>query len=551
MATTPTMVNGKKVTIIPASKSYYPERDDVKPVREKKRVAAYCRVSTMMEEQQGSYNLQKSYYESFIKNNPAWEFAGIYGDEGKSGTSLRGRTGFLAMMDDVRAGKIDLIITKATSRFGRNNTEFMNILDELDSYGVEVKFESEGVLTSEQQNRIMLQVIGATNEHYSSTLSSNVRWSKERNMRSGKVTIAYKTFLGYEKGPDGEPKIVEEEAKIVRLIYGLFLDGKTYTYIAKYLTEHSIPTPTGKKTWGSGCVKSILTNEKYAGDAILQKTFRRNYKDKRIRKNDGEKPQVIVENNHEAIIDKATFAKAQELVKDREGKRTQGTGKSPFSGRVVCADCGEFFGHKTWTSRGRIKYSMWVCNHKYTEETSYGGDKCKTANLRQEWLESGYIYTMNQLLAHRGEYLAKYERKLARIDHRLSSGSIEKEIIKLDQEAKDIDERRAVLIGEWEFSYSDNNGFNNRFGELEKQAGANIAKKNELTTERTRLNAEKKKLESFIDAFKALPDKMERFNTQAFIKTIDHIEVGQYVLAYHLYGGECIKVNLSLIKKMI
>lgn len=540
----------KKVTVIPATKSLHPERDNVKPIREKIRVAAYCRVSTTQEEQQGSYELQYKYYEALIRNNPAWEFAGIYGDEGKSGTTLKGRTGFLQMMDDVRVGKIDYIITKATSRFGRNNAEFIEILDELESYGVEVLFESEGIVTSGQQNRTMLQMMGITNEHYSSTLSNNVRWSKERNMRQGKTTFCYKHFLGYEKGEDGEPRIVEEEAEVVRRIYELFMEGKSYTSIATYLTEQGVPTPGGKAKWGSGTIKSILTNEKYAGDALLQKTFKRNYLDKKAHVNDGERPKVLVENNHEAIIDKATFARVQELIKHRTKKRDSGTGKSPLAGKIICHDCGECFGHKTWTSRGRIKYSMWVCNHKYSEENSYGGDKCKTANLRQEWIEQGYLYTLNQILARRSEYLAKYGRKIKRITHRLQSGQIETDIKALELKARSVEEQIAIIRGESEFSFGRQAEFDERINEQRYQLEAIANEIEALRVERATLNHDKVILETFIKTLERMPEKQNVFNGTEFVRTIDRVEVSQFILTYHFYGGEYVKVNIELAKKM-
>lgn len=540
----------KKVIVIPATKSLHPERDGVEPLREKKRVAAYCRVSTTFEEQQGSYNLQKKYFETMIKNNPSWEFAGIYGDEGKSGTSLKGRTGFLMMMDDVRAGKIDYIIAKATSRFGRNTSEFIAVMDELDSYGVEVLFESEGILTSGQQNRVMLQMMGVTNEHYSSTLSNNVRWSKERNMKKGQVTFCYKQFLGYEKGEDGKPRIVEEEAKIVRQIYEMFLEGNTYKSIAVYLTEQGIPSPTGKTEWRGATVKSILTNEKYSGDALLQKTFKRNYLEKRAHKNNGEKPQVFVENNHPAIIDKATFARVQELVKKRNNRRNAGTSESPFVGRVVCADCGEYFGRKTWTSRGRIKYTMWVCNHKYTDETSYTDDKCKTANLRQEWIEQGYLYTINQLLARKTQILGKYGRKLKRVENRLSSGEIERAIFELVNEKKKVDEQLEALKGEWEYTFGDHSDFYRRQDELTNKNKAINQKIHTLEDERIELNTEKKLIKTFMETIEGMPDKLTRFNGKEFIGTVDRVMVSQSFLIYHFYGGESVKVNLEAIRKM-
>jgi len=545
----PVKTREKVITVIPATKSLYPERDGVETSR-KKRVAAYCRVSTMLEEQQGSYELQKKYYTEMIDRNPNWEPVGVYGDEGKSGTSLKGRTGFLMMMDDVRAGKIDYIITKATSRFGRNNKEFMEILDELDSYGVEVLFESEGIMTSGRQTRSMLQMMGVANEHYSSSLSNNIRWSNERNMKKGKVTFCYKHFLGYEKDEDGKPKIVEEEAKIVRMIYELFLEGKTYTFIASYLTKQGIPTPAGKTEWGAGTIKSILTNEKYSGDALLQKTFRRNYLDKHVYKNTGERPQVTVENDHPAIIDKATFSRVQDLVKARSKSKNHGTSESPFVGKIICADCGDYFGHKTWKSRGHITYTMWVCNSKYTDETAFSEDRCKSANIREEWIKQGYLYTMNQLLAARGEILAKYERKLRRIDHRLGKKGIKAELDKIEIEGHEVDQEIADLKDEWEFSFGKNNNYDEKRLTLSQKGKAMIEKTNALEAERKALNAEMKIIQTFIDAVKSMPDRLKRFNNKYFTDTIDCIEVDQLDITYRFYGGQSIKVKIDLLKKM-
>lgn len=549
-AKTFTSPNGKKITVIPATKSLHPEYDGVEPVHRKKRVAAYCRVSTVLEEQQGSYDLQQSYYEAMIKNNPKWEFAGIYGDEGKSGTSLKGRTGFLEMMDDVRAGKIDCIITKATSRFGRNNAEFIQTLDELNSFGVEVLFESEGILTSGTNDRMMLQMMGIANEHYSSTLSNNVRWSKERNMRKGKITISYKTFLGYRKGQDGNPEIVEEEAKIIRLIYDLFLEGKTYAYIAKYLNEKQIPTPGGKEEWRGSNIKSILTNEKYTGDVLLQKTYKRSYLDKRSQKNTGEKPRVLIEDNHPAIIDKATFARVQELILKKKDRRSSGTDKNPFVGRIICAECKAYYGHKVWHSRGHIKYDMWVCSEKYTEENAYGGDKCKAANVRQEWIEKGYVYTLNQLLARKPQTLAKYGRKLKQIDARLASKEIDNEIKSLIAEYRKTEEQKAVLKGEFEFTFGDHSGYRAKKDSLKNKTAEIDRRIKELEGERRQLNISKKLIQTFISTLEAMPEQRRQFYGKDFINTIDRVEVGKYVLAYHFYGGECIKINIEAVKKM-
>ncbi|MBQ2623201.1 recombinase family protein [Candidatus Saccharibacteria bacterium] len=539
--------NGKTVKIIPATKSLHPEKDGVTPIYQKKRVAAYCRVSTSQEEQQGSYALQKSYFEKLIANNPDWELVKIYGDEGKSGTSLKGRAGFLEMMDDVRAGKIDHIIAKATSRFGRNNAEFIKILDELEYYGVEVNFESEGILTSGTQTRMMLQMLGAANEHYSNTLSNNVRWSKERNMREGKVNICYGNFLGYKKGADGEPEIVPEEAETVKLIFSLFLNGMSYTSIATHLNSLGIVTKKNKP-WMGMAVKRVVTNEKYTGDVLLQKTFKKSYLDKQCHKNNGEKPQVLVKNNHEPIIDRDTFAKAKELIEERSTRNNRGTAKSPFVGKVICNECGGKFGHKTWNSRGNIKYSTWVCRNKYTEETAYGGKKCKTPNLREEWLVSGYLYAINEFLAGKGEYLAKYERKLARLEQKLEPRKLEQAIRAEDQKIKEIEEARIAFEREWEFTYGKSSEYSLRQEAFKAEMIKAMAEKKRLEEEQNNLRARKAELERFIKTIKSLPAQLTKFDAKTFIQTIDYVTVKPTLLIYNFYGGEHIRVSLEDIK---
>ena len=539
--------SGKTVKIIPATKSLHPEKDGVTPIYQKKRVAAYCRVSTTQEEQQGSFKLQKEYFERVIMNNPDWELVKIYGDEGKSGTSIKGRTGFLEMMDDVRAGKIDYIIAKATSRFGRNNAEFIKILDELEYYGIEVYFESEGILTSGSQTRMMLQMLGAANEHLSSTLSNNVRWSKERNMREGKVNICYGNFLGYKKGADGEPEIVPEEAKTVRLIFSLFLSGMSYTSIATHLNDLGLVTKKDKPWMGEG-IRRIITNEKYTGDVLLQKTYKKSYLDKRCYKNTGERPQVLVKDNHEAIIDRETFAKAKELIEERSIRKTRGTAKSPFVGKVFCAECGEMFGHKTWNSRGRIKYSAWVCRSKYTEETTYGGKKCKTPNLREEWLVSGYLYAINELLAQKGEYLARYERKLARLERKLDPKKLEQAIRAEDQKIREIESSRIAFEREWEFTYGKSSEYDTRQNVFKAEMIKALSRKKELEEEQDNLRARKAELERFIETIEKLPNSLTKFNGPVFLKTIDHITVRPASLVYHFYGDEHISIPLEEVR---
>ena len=265
----------------------------------KKRVAAYARVSTDSEEQLSSYEIQVKYYTNHIKSNENWEFVEVYTDEGITGVSTKRRDGFNRMIRDALDGKIDLIITKSVSRFARNTVDTLTTVRKLKEKGVEVYFEKENVYTLDSKGEVMLTIMSSLAQEESRSISENVTWGQRKRFADGKVSLPYKYFLGYEKGADGLPKVVEKEAEIVRLIYRLFLEGKTVSYIANHLTNLKIKTPRGKNKWTTTTVKSILTNEKYKGDALLQKCYTVDFLTKKKKKNDNEQNDLN-ENDNEA-----------------------------------------------------------------------------------------------------------------------------------------------------------------------------------------------------------------------------------------------------------
>lgn len=239
----------------------------------KKRVAAYARVSTDTEEQLTSYEAQVDYYTRYIQSKDEWNFVGIYTDEGISATSTKKREGFNRMIKDALDGHIDMIITKSVSRFARNTVDTLTTVRQLKEKGVEVYFEKENIYTLDSKGELLITIMSSLAQEESRSISENVTWGQRKRFADGKVSLPYKRFLGYKKGEDGLPKIVESEAKIVRMIYILFLEGKTTCGIAKLLTESFIPTPSGKQKWQTSTVASILQNEKYKGDALLQKSL--------------------------------------------------------------------------------------------------------------------------------------------------------------------------------------------------------------------------------------------------------------------------------------
>ena len=247
-------------------------------------------------------------------------------------------------------------------------------------------FEKENLHTFDSRCEMMLTIMSSLAQEESRSISENVRWGKQKSMRDGKVNLAYSHFLGYKKGPDGRPEIVEEEAVIIREIYDLFLSGRTLNEIAMMLTEMGVSTPAGKSKWCVSTVRSILSNEKYKGEALLQKTYTVDYLTKEVRKNTGEVPSVRVRNSHEAIIEPEVFDLVQEMLAENIKRRSKVRTKHPFAGKIVCGDCGGFYGHKVWRLRSTgERYDVWYCNHKYD-----GDEACDSPRLREAEIRDAF-----------------------------------------------------------------------------------------------------------------------------------------------------------------
>ena len=353
---------------------------------EKLRVAAYARVSTEQDEQQSSYEAQVDFYTHYIQNNPNWEFVSVFADEGITGTNTKKRDGFNLMIQKAMNGEIDLILTKSISRFARNTVDTLQTVRNLKAAGVEVIFEKENLHTMDPKCEVMLTIMSSLAQEESRSISENVRWGIQKSMRDGKVTLAYSHFLGYKKGKDGRPEIVEEEAVIIRQIYDLFLKGKTINEIAATLTKMRVPTPTGRAKWSVSTVKSILSNEKYKGEALLQKTYTVDYLTKEVRKNNGEVMSVRVHNSHDPIIEPEVFDRVQEMLAEYTKRRAKVRTKHPFAGKLICGDCGEFYGHKVWRLRSTGEhYDVWYCNHKYD-----GNEVCDSPRLRETEVKEAF-----------------------------------------------------------------------------------------------------------------------------------------------------------------
>ena len=377
----------RKVTVIPPIAEMQGEsRIDMRP----KRVAAYCRVSTDREEQEHSFETQKAMYTEMIMMKPTWQMAGIYADEGITGTVAKKRPGFMKMIEDCRKGKIDMIVTKSVSRFSRNNLDCLMYVRELKQLGIPIIFEKESINTIQVSSELLLTLFGALSQAESESISMNVKLGIRQSLKNGNVRFSYKTFLGYRKGADGQPEIVPEQADIVRRIYNDFLAGATYLEIAKRLTEENVPTMGGGNRWFSERIKSILKNEKYKGDALLQKTYITDPISKRVKKNNGELPMYYVENSHPAIIERRIFDRVQEEIARRAGKKkVKQTGTKTELGRysgkyaltelLYCGECGTPYRRCTWSRDGKKKI-VWRC----ISRLDYGKKYCKNSPSVEE-----------------------------------------------------------------------------------------------------------------------------------------------------------------------
>ncbi len=392
-----------KVTVIPATKSVM-ESAELKS--RKMRVAAYCRVSTDSEEQLNSYETQKAYYTQLIADNPNWDDAGIYADEGISGTDMRKRDAFNRMIAACKRGRIDMILTKSLSRFARNTVDCLDTIRMLKARNIGVLFEKENINTLTESSEFLITLFSSFAQAESESLSKNVSWGIRKSMEAGNVPMHYATLLGYRKGEDGNPEIVPEEAETVRQIYRWYIKGYSLAQIQKELEARGTKNAKGNTKWARNTVQSILTNEKYIGNAILQKTFTVDCISKSVRKNNGELPMILVENHHPPIISKAVFQWVQSEMKRRTSKRkvqqkTAKTEQGKYSGkyalteRLVCGECGTPYRRCSWNIRGKRKV-VWRC----ISRLEFGKQYCHNSpTLEEAALHQAIVSAINQYAA--------------------------------------------------------------------------------------------------------------------------------------------------------
>ena len=399
----------RRVRVIPATRQTTargPRHDG------KRRVAAYCRVSTNSEEQLNSYAAQKTYYTQKIEENPDWELAGIFADEGLSGTSMKKRAEFRRMIAACKRGRIDMILTKSLSRFARNTVDCLDTVRILKANGIGVIFEKENINTLTESSEFLITLFSGFAQAESESLRGNVIKGKQFSMREGNVTFQYKKLLGYRRGVDGKPEIVPEEAETVRRIYARYLEGASEGEIKKELEADNVPTAAGLTGWSHRVIHSILTNEKYIGNALLQKTYVTDCISKKVVKNNGELPMYYIENNHPGIVPKELFQRVQEEMARRTSKRkvmqkTSKTEQGKYSAKyalselLVCGECGTPYKRCTWSRNGK-KRIVWRC----VSRLEFGKKYCHNSpSLDEDKIHTAIVAALNRYGAIRAEVI--------------------------------------------------------------------------------------------------------------------------------------------------
>ena len=291
-----------------------------------------------------------------------------------------------------------LFVTKSVSRFARNTVDSLTTIRKLKEHGTEVYFEKENIWTFDSKGELLLTIMSSLAQEESRSISENVRWEQRKKFNDGRFGLNYKHFLGYDKGPDGGLVIHEEQAIIVRRIFGEFLSGKSPYAIARGLTADGIPSPAGKPRWNDLTIRRVLSNETYKGDKLLQKTYSNDFLDKTRRVNHGEVPQVYVEGCHKAIIPESTFNRVQREIERRKG--CHASGGTIFSAKIFCEDCGQMYGPKVWHSNDPAhRRVIWQCNSKFHDK------RCQTPHLTEDEIKDVFVIALNSLLTIRGEVM--------------------------------------------------------------------------------------------------------------------------------------------------
>lgn len=507
----------RKVTTIPATINKF----TAKPMDSKKKrgVAGYARVSTDHEDQQTSYEAQVDYYTTYIQGREDWEFAGLYSDEGISATNTKHRAGFNQMIADALAGKIDLIITKSVSRFARNTVDSLSTIRKLKEHNIECYFEKENIWTFDSKGELLLTIMSSLAQEESRSISENVTWGQRKRMADGKVSFAYSRFMGLDKDKEtGKIVVNPEQAEVVKLIFRLFLEGLTPHAIAVELTSRGIKTPGGKDVWNQQTVRRMLSNEKYKGDALLQKEFTVDFLQKKMKKNEGEVPQYYVEGNHEAIISPAVFDMVQaELAKRKKGN-SRYSGVTIFSNKIKRGDCGGWYGAKVWHSTDQYKKVIYRCNHKYKNE------KCQTPHITEDEVKTLFVKAYNELVSEKNEIIANAEIICQTL---CTTESLLEEKQRLEDEILVLVEMTQNIVAENARVAQDQEEYQKRYDGLVQRYEATKKEYDELVERIEQKEARGERMRQFIKTLQKQEEIITEFDETLWGGMVDYVTIGK------------------------
>ncbi|SQF05615.1 site-specific recombinase [Streptococcus equi subsp. zooepidemicus] len=437
------------------------------------------------------------------------------------------------MVKDALDGKIDLIVTKSVSRFARNTVDSLSTIRKLKEHGTEVFFEKENIWTFDSKGELLITIMSSLAQEESRSISENCTWGQRKRFADGKVTIPFERFLGYDRGEDGNLVVNPEQAKVVKKIYRLFLQGYSPFGIAKELTGEGILTPGGKKKWSARTVAAILSNEKYKGDALLQKSFTVDFLTKEKKKNKGEIPQYYVTGNHEAIIPPSTFDRVQRLLEQRKAGKNRISSVSIYSSKIKCGDCGSWYGSKTWHSTSKYRQRIWQCNHKFEE-------KCTTPHLTEEEIQDLFLQAINKLVKNKQEIISNH-KEMAKII--FDTSALEMEKIELEEELNIVAEQVNDCINENARKVQNQDEYEVRYSSLVNRFNITKARLDEIKQTIIEKQSKYDEAQDFIKELEK-QELMTEFDKNVWLSMVDYLTVHHYgKVEFTFLDGSQIELN--------
>ena len=478
------------------------------------RVAAYTRVSSDSDDQLNSFAAQNRYYAELISGKAEWRVVDIYADEGITGTSAAKREDFQRMMADCRRGLIDQILVKSISRFARNTKDCLEAVRELKELGVNVRFEREGIDTANVSSELITAIYAAFAQKESESISGNMRWSCQRRMEAGTFLPSSMAY-GY-KLVGRKIEIDADAALVVCRIFQWYLNGVNRTAIAKKLNEEGISSGQRKK-WHSASVRYILTNEKYKGDALMQKCYTADFLTKKQVPNNGVLPQYYVEGNHEAIIPPETFELVQQEMLRRNNRDNRYSGVDIFASRIVCGECGSYYGAKVWHSNSKYRRIIYRCNHKY-----HDGKTCSTPNLTEDEIKLSFVAAVNRLIANKDEVIANLEGMCQTL---FETETLESEREKLNTEMYLLQNMIQAAIAENAHVALEQNIYQKRFDELSGKYEDAKRQHDDIKRQIADKTSARTAASQFIGTLKKMDGLITEFDLSLWGSLLDHATV--------------------------